>query len=241
MRPPRLVERSIERGPDLCEVLRRTGRRNLVVQSETAFQKRAETLAAAADALKQAGGAKARAAPFSLAFLTDRNRCPEGESIARALPKGTAIIFRDYDAPDRETLARTYRTICSEHGLLLLVGGDAALAKEIGADGAHLRSADLAAGQSPQAEMIVSAAAHSMAELTLAARAGADIAFLSPAYATRSHLGAPPLGPQRFKSLASAAQLPVLALGGVDETNASSLAVENVTGLGAIGAFSPTD
>ncbi len=194
---------------------------------------RAAKLASAAAALKRQSG---RPAPFSLAFLTDADRSANPELVARALPRGSAIIFRDYGAPGRETAARRLLSICRRRGVLLIIGADADLAVRIGAHGVHYPSWSRAR---PDPGMIISAACHDAAELTRAGSAGADAALLSPVFPTRSHPGAPTLGPDRFKRLAAAARLPVIALGGVDETNAMRLAGRGVAGLAAVSAFSP--
>jgi len=110
----------------------------------------AAKLAAAASALKRAslrsGGA---AAPFSLAFLTDRRRIPEPEPILRALPAGAAVIYRDYDDPKRAAVAARYASICKGRGVFFLVAGDLALARRVGADGAHMPSRMLRGAQRP--------------------------------------------------------------------------------------------
>lgn len=194
---------------------------------------RARKLAAAARALKSAGGARA---PFHLAFLTDKGRGGDALAVARALAPGTAVILRDYADPDREALARALQEIARARRLVLMIGGDAGLARRIGAAGVHLRRDQL--GQPPARHgLILSAACHDAVELERAGAIGADIALLSPAFPTASHRGAPALGPDAFKRLAAAAPLPVLALGGVDERNAMALAGRNVAGFAAIGAF----
>ena len=169
--------------------------------------------------------------------MTDRKRGPDAMLVAAALPAGAAIIIRDYDDPARAEKARALSGLCAARGVVLLVGGDGELAREIGADGVHLRS-DQLTGERPAARL-VSASCHGAEELERAARLGADIALLGPAFPTASHPGAPSLGPMAFRALAAAAGLPVLALGGVDETNADELAGPNVTGFAAIGAFAP--
>jgi thiamine-phosphate pyrophosphorylase len=84
---------------------------------------------------------------------------------------------------------------------------------------------------------VITAACHNAEELALAHSLGANLAFLSPAFATASHPDAEHLGATMFKALAAASPLPVLALGGVNETNALSLTGKNVAGLAAIDAF----
>lgn len=191
-------------------------------------------LAAAARALQAASSASA---PFSLVFLTDRRRIANPEPILRTLPKGAAVIFRDDDAPGREAMARRYLSICRARGVFFLVAGDEALAVRIGADGAHRRSCGAWGRRAPDPRFIITAACHSEAEIARAHRLGARLALLSPAFPTQSHPGAEHLGPARFRRLAAASPVPVIALGGVDENNAAGLSGRNVAGLGAIAAF----
>jgi thiamine-phosphate pyrophosphorylase len=197
------------------------------------LKERTEKLARAARALNSASGV---AAPFYLAFATDKARGPDASLVARALPAGAAVIFRDYDDPKRAERARVLKRICAERGVLFILAGDEPLAHETSADGLHLRSDQLrkSAARRPR---ILSASCHSAEEIERAAAIGADIAILGPAFATPSHPGAAALGPARFKALAAGAAIPVLAIGGVDETTARLLAGPNVVGFAAIGAF----
>ncbi|MEX0643834.1 MAG: thiamine phosphate synthase [Parvularculaceae bacterium] len=197
------------------------------------LKERSARLARAARALNSASGVEA---PFYLAFATDCARGPEASLVARALAPGGALILRDYDDENRAARARALRKICAERGVLFLVGGDEPLARAVGADGLHLRSDQLRAGAQRRAG-ILSASCHSAEELERAAAIGADVAILGPVFATPSHPGAAALGPARFTALAADAALPVFAIGGVDETNASTLAGKNVAGFVAIGAF----
>lgn len=199
------------------------------------FRTRSAILAAAARALKAASG---RSAPFSLVFMTDAERVPDPELVARAMPRGAAVILRDYRDPGRAALARRLKSICERRGVLLLIGADPCLAAGVGADGLHWpRWRRPNAGEA--ASLISTASCHYADDLEMAASLGVSAALLSPVFATSSHKGATGLGADRFTALAARARLPVLALGGVDETNARFLAGPNVAGLAAIGAFLP--
>ena len=70
--------------------------------------------------------------------MTDAARVPDPLAVVRALPRGSAVILRDYDAPGREELARRLRSACAVKGVFLIVGADPALAARIGAKGVHL-------------------------------------------------------------------------------------------------------
>ena len=67
-----------------------------------------------------------------------------------------------------------------------------------------------------------------------AERAGASILFLSPIYPTRSHPGAATLGPEGFARLARRTELPVIALGGVDQSRGRTLMALGAYGWAAV-------
>lgn len=155
-----------------------------------------------------------RAVPV-LWLFTDWRRLPDPLPAVAQLPRGLAgVVFRHDDDPNRLALGRHLARLCRARRLSLVVAGDPRLAAQLGV-GVHLR-----AGHWPSPVRskrgLVTSSAHSAAELRMARRAGADLAFLSPAFPTRSHPGVPALGPSRWTALAGAAGLPVAALGGID-------------------------
>lgn len=194
---------------------------------------RAAKLAAAAEALKRKSGVSA---PFSLVFMTDRKRAPNPLLVARALPKGSAVVLRDYGMPKRAALAAQLAQICAARDLFLIIGADPLLAGRVGAKGLHAPSWFRIRNDLSR-DLIITASCHNDAELRAAKVGGAHIAFLSPVFSTESHPEAPELGARCFRHIAAASPLPVLALGGVNEENAARIAGSNVAGLAAIGAF----
>jgi thiamine-phosphate pyrophosphorylase len=75
---------------------------------------------------------------------------------------------------------------------------------------------------------------HDLPQLRRAERQGADLVFISPLFATRSHPGKRPLGPVRFAALASRAHVPVMALGGVGPRHVRLTRMLGASGYGAI-------
>jgi len=98
-----------------------------------------------------------------------------------------------------------------------------------GADGTH--GIDEGGG-------IVSMPVHSREEAIAANRCGADIGFVSPVFATRSHPDVSALGPARAEHLAQTIDCPAFALGGVTMQNYQRLLGGPFAGIGAIGAIS---
>lgn len=172
-------------------------------------------------------------------FLTDTKRTPDPLGIIARLPRGYGVIFRHYGAPGRGALAVEVGRLCRARGLLLLVAGDLALAREVGAGGLHL-SERLARRGRPHGlpgHWILTAAAHSPAALKRAAAIGADATLAGPALPTASHPGAQALGPHRFSRMLGAAEIPVYALGGVNRKTMRKLPTQKLAGSAGIGGF----
>lgn len=156
-------------------------------------------------------------------LMTDERLGDRLLSTVERLPAEAGILFRHYGlAPDaRRALFEKVRRAAG--GRMLLLAGPSA---EWGADGSH--------GRGP-AEGLRTAPAHDLAEIRAAEAAGARLVFLSPVFATRSHPGAPALGPDRFAALAAQTELPVIALGGMSEARFAAL--RNAYGWAGIDAF----
>ena len=78
---------------------------------------------------------------------------------------------------------------------------------------------------------------HSLPDLKAAERQGAGFVFLSPAFPTRSHPGAPALGRVRFGRIAHQAMIPVIVLGGVDARRGAALRALGAYGWAGIDAW----
>jgi thiamine-phosphate pyrophosphorylase len=171
----------------------------------------------------------------SLWLVTDARRLPDPLPAVATLPRGSGVIFRHYEAPGRGALAAALARLCRRRGVLLLVAGDARLAAAVGAAGVHLPEAEgyrATALKRQRRTWVVSIAAHSLPALKRARLA--DFTLLSPVFATRSHPGAPTLGPIRFAALCRQSPVQVVALGGINGATASLLHGARHSGLAAI-------
>lgn len=146
-----------------------------------------------------------------------------------ALPSGAGIVFRHHSLPsgDRRSLFEAVRKIARDQALLLL-GGSAETAALWGADGSH--------GRGPGTGLR-SAPVHNLAEIRAAERDGAELLFLSPVHATRSHPDMTPLGLDGFAALLRETRLPVIALGGMDAARAQETARLGAYGWAGIDAW----
>ncbi len=169
-------------------------------------------------------------------YLTDARRTPDPLTAIGRLRPGDGVIFRHYEAPNRGELAGRVATLCRRRGLILLIAGDSALARRVGADGVHLPEYQLERPTNG-AVRFLTAAAHSRRALMRAWRLGVDAALVSPVFATASHPGAPALGLHRFARLIAGIDLPIYALGGVDAETGKRLAPFGLAGIAGISLF----
>ena len=161
--------------------------------------------------------------PFpALWLLSDQRNDAVLEDALRRLPRGSGFIYRHYHLPPEERVSRfgALARIARARDHVVILADSALTAREWGADGIYGAPLSLVPRR---AHMLMLATAHDMREIAQAARVGADAALLSPAFATRSHPGAPALGPVRFRLLAQNLAMPVIALGGMDVGKAQHL------------------
>ncbi len=175
-----------------------------------------------------------------LILITDRHRVPDPLGAAGRLPRGAAVLLRDYDMRDRASLARRLSAVCRRRGLHLLIAGDARLATLVRAEGIHFSEAAARRRlrKPGQSKRFVTVACHTAASLRRAETRGADACVLSPVFETASHPGARALGPWRFAKMVRGANLPVYALGGINAQSVRRLAASGACGIAAIGALS---
>ncbi len=180
-------------------------------------------------------------------------RGPDPLQFARLAPRGLCGIVLRHDAdPARAQLAQAIAEVCRERGLALTIAGDWRLARAAGA-GLHLRDGRKPP-HAPRGWRLLTSSAHGAASLRRARAAGA-LVFLSPAFPTASHPGAPALGPLRWSRLAGcgAARTDGVAARGVAIRGADIRGIAALGGItgrtirllpravaaGAIGALSP--
>ena len=173
-----------------------------------------------------------------LLFFTDPARTPDVEAAARRLPRGSAIVYRAFGAPDAEACGRRLAQIAKARGLVLLIGADAALAARVGAHGVHLPERLAArARRIRRPGWIVTAAAHDARAARRGLAAGADAVVVSAIFPSSSPSAGSPLGPLRLAQLVRAAGGPVYALGGVNDKTARRLLPAGLVGLAAVEAL----
>lgn len=161
-------------------------------------------------------------------LLTDARNDARLERVISRLGKGDAVVFRHYHLPPPARMQR-FRQLQRRAG----ARGVSVIAARLGGasrvDGVYGSAREVAGA--PGWKL---ATAHSLAEIAAAVRAGAGAVLLSPVFPTRSHPGAPVLGPLRFLMMARRSPLPVIALGGMTAGRAGRLPVHGWAAIDGI-------
>lgn len=194
---------------------------------------------------------RARLAACPVAVLMTDQRLDDPLAVVSHLPPGTLVIVRAHTAADRCRLARLLLPTIRRRRLRMAISSDWRLAATLGV-GLHLpetlaRHGDAGGCLAPllgywrhrgrRRHALLSIACHSPRALRRADDLGADMAFLSPVFATRSHQGVCGLGTVRAARMIRGVSCPVLALGGVTSRRAEYLASMGFHGFAAVGGW----
>jgi thiamine-phosphate pyrophosphorylase len=178
-----------------------------------------------------------------LLLVTDRRqaRRPLPEIVAAALAAGCRwVSVREKDLPEDEQvpLARALLPLARRHGASLMVHGEAALAKLAGADGVHLPSGSdpIAARARIGPGKLIGVSIHTVSEAAAIDPAVVDYALAGPAFETVSKPGyGPEIGRKGLIEMAHAAQVPLLAIGGINTLRIAEVLAAGCAGVAVMG------
>jgi 8-oxo-dGTP diphosphatase len=160
-------------------------------------------------------------------------------SLARALNAGLKLVqIREpqLDATQRAAFAHAAVALCHQSGARVLINSDAALARESGADGLHLTSAQLAMMTTRPDFSLVAASCHTRDELEKAAAIGCDFTVFGPVQTTTSHPDVAGLGWESFAAKVAVPPAPTFALGGLTRAELDVARHAGAHGIAAIRA-----
>jgi thiamine-phosphate pyrophosphorylase len=178
-----------------------------------------------------------------LLLITDRRqaRWPLVEIVARTITVGcrwVSVREKDLSEGEQITLIRTLLPIASRHGARVSLHGEAALAKLANADGLHLsaRSNPLVARELLGADKLIGVSIHTVTEAEAIDPGVVDYAIAGPAFETVSKPGyGPEIGHKGLAEIATAARVPILAIGGINVTRAAEVLAVGAAGIAVMG------
>ena len=192
--------------------------------------------------------------PLLLYYITDRKPLGSNEALLERIRAAAQagvdwIQLRENDLPVRELedLARRARTAIEGTQAKLLINSRVDVTIACGLDGVHLTSAkhELSASDARAifakagvASPLIGVSCHSVEEVLLAESHGADFVVFGPVF---GKAGQPGIGIDALRracsALPSESTMKVLALGGVDATNATDTVRAGAAGVAGIRLF----
>lgn len=169
--------------------------------------------------------------------------CVQRVERAHAAHAMAGVMLRAHALPLRQFVAcsAALQAVCSRLNMKLLLNMSPEVVAEASAcDGLHLTAARLlACTQRPALadRVLLGASCHNAAEVAQAVAIGADYVTLSPVLPTASHPNEPALGWEGFADLLAQCPLPVLALGGLDDSHLPQVKALGGLGVAAISAW----
>jgi len=175
-----------------------------------------------------------RLSPLVLCLITDGM---DLDRIAFWLLRGVDFVQireRGLEARALADLTRKVMALPNPHGTKILVNDRADVALACGAHGVHLRDGSVLPEAFAGLGLTISVACHS-ADSVRNTR-GADLILLAPIFVPRSKAGIP-LGLGELRKATGLTDIPVLALGGVTESNARECVEAGAAGVAGISLF----
>ena len=158
----------------------------------------------------------------------------------RAVADGATVVqLRLKDAATAEVVAvgEPMLAACRRSRVAFVVNDDVEAALRLGADGVHLGRGDAGAERALEAGLLLGLSAGNVEEARAAEAAGASYVGAGPVWATPSKPDAgQPLGLEGLAAVCAAVAAPVVAIGGIDASNAADCIRAGAAGVAVIRA-----
>ena len=161
--------------------------------------------------------------------------------IARTAIEGgaTVVQLRLKDATTEEVIERgtPFRLLCEQQNVTFVVNDDVQAALALLADGVHLGREDEGLALALEAGLMVGRSATTPEEASQAEEDGAAYIGAGPVWATPSKPDAdPPIGLEGLSAISDVVRIPVIAIGGIDPTNARECIDAGAFGIAVVRA-----
>jgi len=131
---------------------------------------------------------------------------------------------------------RPFRDFCTKQGALFVVDDDVQAAIELAADGVHLGRNDGGAERARETGLLLGLSAQDLEEALSASQGRPNYIGAGPVWSTPTKPEATAIGIEGLRAICSAVDVPVIAIGGIDATNAGACLEAGATGVAVVRA-----
>ena len=165
------------------------------------------------------------------------------EQVEQALRGGATMVqLREKTLGDDELLleAQAIRLVTAQYGSPLILNDRPDLVERCGADGVHIGQVDCSAKQARREigpERILGISAHSVDEALRAQEEGADYLGVGAAFGSATKTDAVTTSPDVIRAICHAVEIPVVAIGGIEQENIHKLSGCGLAGVAVVSAL----
>jgi len=184
---------------------------------------------------------------WSVYLVTDRSSLGSrnlADVVEAAIRGGATVVqLREKGADDRFILAEgeKIRDVCLSLGATFIVNDRPDMALALGADGVHVGQSDMSLAEARRIlgpDRIVGVSVNNTSEALAAEQGGADYLGASPIFDTPTKTDTrAALGLAGLAAIRAAVRLPLVAIGGIDETNAAEVVRAGADGVAVVRAI----
>ena len=187
---------------------------------------------------------------LDLALITNRkvSETKLTDIIEQAIEGGVGTVQlreKDLSTYDLYCLAKEIRELTEEKDVNLIINDRVDIAIAVDADGVHLGWQSLKIGivrNMIGRDKLIGFSAHSLKEAKMAENSGADYVTISPIFETvNKDYFIKPLGVDEIGKIKAQINIPVIALGGINENNVSKVLKSGADGIAMISAILLSD
>lgn len=187
---------------------------------------------------------------YSLYLVTDRKMLQERDlpqSIEQAIQGGVTLVqLREKSVSTRKflQLAIQVKEITSQYQIPLIINDRLDIALAVDADGLHVGQDDLPMLKARELlgdGKIIGVSASTLDEALLAERQGADYLGVGAVFRTSTKTDAAEVGLAQLEVIKKSVTIPVIAIGGIDETNVNQVLATGVDGVSVVSAILATE
>ncbi|MGI6045459.1 MAG: thiamine phosphate synthase [Eggerthellaceae bacterium] len=182
--------------------------------------------------------------------VTDRQWLGErtlSDCVKEALDGGASFVqLREKEAPRMKIAlyAHALKPLCEQASVPFVIDDDVDLAKQVGADGVHIGQGDEACTRA-RAELgedaIIGVSVQTPDQARAAQEAGADYLGVGAVASTSTKPEAGVLSAQEIQAICDAVEIPVVAIGGVNENTIGVLDGVDISGIAVVSAIFAAD
>ena len=167
--------------------------------------------------------------------------------VESALKGGVSCVQLREKQLDKEAFIKEaveIAALCRQYKVPFIINDDVDIALRCGADGVHVGQDDMSVDKVRSIagdDLIIGVSAHSVEEALNAVRGGADYLGVGAVFSTSTKTNVTAMSYEVLKSICTAVDIPVVAIGGINKDNMTKLAGTGISGVALVSAIFAAD